>query len=124
MKQVKNWWFGTKNFVSDDINRLSNVDDDNVDYLVFRQGVSKSSDPFLHGIVRFKKKVKMFQVCAIVGSRFMITVARHVASHIEAYKLHKDSVEVKRKRKSSPVARKLPTVSLPLPVPLRGKQVG
>lgn len=100
MVKMNNWWFGTKHFVSNDINRLSNVDDDSVECLVFRETILKSGDPFLHGVIRFKDKVKLSDARSIVGGSFMVAPARR-SNSLDAYRSHDDAVKVERKKKSS-----------------------
>jgi len=85
MSAAKNWCFTLNNYTEDDLERLENIVDTetNVQYIIFGKEVGNSGTNHLQGFISLRKKLKLNQVKALIGSNPHLETARNVNASVQ-----------------------------------------
>ena len=72
MTPSKQWWFGIRNPDHGDVTRLSNINTNNVVYMIFRKSVSvKDGKPFIEGLINFETKMTHAEVKKLIRASYV-----------------------------------------------------
>jgi hypothetical protein len=94
MSRAKHWTFTLNNYAEEDVNRLSNLHDDEptVQYIIFGKEVGETGTPHLQGFVSYTEKQRL-QHCVRTVGQSHFEVARCIPKAIAYCKKDGDYVE-------------------------------
>lgn len=82
MSQAKNWVFTLNNYTDADIERLGNLPDNDVSYVLFGREVGENGTPHLQGFISCTSRKRMAAIKLLIGGNPHVEVCRNIAASL------------------------------------------